>query len=74
MANTTVTQQMYEENSFLRDRRAMSFLVHILDTLNDYNVCLESSLTRGLDIWNLYWVSLLAKMAQHITQSSHDEA
>lgn len=50
MANTTVTQQMYEENSFLRDRRAMSFLVHILDTLNDYNVCLESSLTRGLDI------------------------
>lgn len=50
MANTSVTRQMYEENSFLRDERAMSFLVHILDTLNEYNVCLESSLTRGVDI------------------------
>ncbi|XP_052822652.1 DENN domain-containing protein 5B isoform X4 [Octopus bimaculoides] len=50
MANTTVTTQMYEENSFLRNVTAMSFLVHILDTLVDYNVCLESSVTRGLDI------------------------
>lgn len=52
MANTTVTTQMYEENSFLRNVTAMSFLVHILDTLVDYNVSLESSVTRGLDIWS----------------------
>ncbi|GAB1599712.1 domain-containing 5B isoform X4 [Argonauta hians] len=50
MVNTTVTTQMYDENSFLRNMTAMSFLVHILDSLVDYNVCLEASVTRGLHI------------------------
>ncbi|KAK3603529.1 hypothetical protein CHS0354_027948 [Potamilus streckersoni] len=50
MAKTTVTAQMYEEKSFLRDRDLLSFIIHILDTLNDFNIGLEASLTRGLDI------------------------
>ena len=50
IANTTVTAQMYEEKSFLRDRDLITFIIHILDTLNDFDVVLESSLVRGLDI------------------------
>lgn len=50
IANTTVTAQMYEEKSFLRDKDLISFVIHILDTLNDFDIVLESSLVRGLDI------------------------
>ena len=50
IANTTVTAQMYEEKSFLRDRDLITFIIHILDTLNDFDVVLETSLVRGLDI------------------------
>ncbi|XP_050393892.1 DENN domain-containing protein 5B isoform X2 [Patella vulgata] len=50
MANTPVTGQMYEANSFLRDPRLTVFLVHIIETLNEFNIVLESSVLQGLDI------------------------
>ena len=50
IASTIVTAQMYEEKSFLRDRDLISFVIHILDTLNDFDIVLETSLVRGLDI------------------------
>ncbi|KAK7476297.1 hypothetical protein BaRGS_00032490, partial [Batillaria attramentaria] len=50
MANTTVTAQMYEENSFLRNPSLTNFIVHILDSLTEFEITLESSLLRGLDI------------------------
>ena len=50
IASNVITGQMYEEKSFLRDNDAMMFIVHMLDTLNDFNIVLEPSLVRGLDI------------------------
>jgi len=41
---------MYEEKSFMRDRDLITFITHILDTLNDFNIVLEPSLVRGLDL------------------------
>ena len=51
IAGTIVTAQMYEEKSFLRDNDLLSFVIHILDTLNDFDIVLEASLVRGLNIW-----------------------
>ena len=50
MASTTVTAQMYEENSFMRNPSLTNFIVHILDSLTEFDITLESSLLRGLDI------------------------
>ncbi|XP_076445285.1 DENN domain-containing protein 5B-like isoform X3 [Babylonia areolata] len=50
MASTTVTAQMYEENSFLRNPSLTNFIVHILDSLTEFDITLESSLLRGLEI------------------------
>ena len=50
IARTTVTAQMYEEKSFMRDNDLISFIIHILDTLNDFDIVLEPSLVRGLNI------------------------
>ncbi|XP_041355210.1 DENN domain-containing protein 5B-like isoform X3 [Gigantopelta aegis] len=50
MANTTVTGQMYEENSFLRDPALTKFLVHIINTLNEFPIVLEPSVLRGLEM------------------------
>lgn len=50
IAITPVTGQMYEEASFFRDPSLTNFLVHILGTLDEFEITLEASLVRGLDI------------------------
>lgn len=50
IANTVITGQMYEENSFLRDPSLLTFLVHILRTLDEFPIVLEASLTQGIEI------------------------
>ncbi|XP_060588449.1 DENN domain-containing protein 5B-like isoform X3 [Ruditapes philippinarum] len=50
IAKNIVTAQMYEEKSFMRDNDLITFIIHILDTLNDFDIILESSLVRGLNI------------------------
>ncbi|XP_052808274.1 DENN domain-containing protein 5B-like isoform X7 [Mya arenaria] len=50
IARNVITAQMYEEKSFMRDNDLITFITHILDTLNDFNIVLEPSLVRGLDI------------------------
>ncbi|XP_078329219.1 DENN domain-containing protein 5A-like isoform X4 [Crassostrea virginica] len=50
VANSPVTAQMYEENSFLRNYSHINYLVHILGTLEEFQITLESSLLRGLEI------------------------
>ncbi|XP_059154011.1 DENN domain-containing protein 5B-like isoform X2 [Physella acuta] len=50
MANTTVTAQMYEENSFLRNPININFVMHILDSLTEFDIPLEASLLRGIDL------------------------
>ncbi|XP_013061457.1 DENN domain-containing protein 5A-like isoform X2 [Biomphalaria glabrata] len=50
MADTTVTAQMYEENSFLRNQAHINFVMHILDSLTEFDIPLETSLLRGIDL------------------------
>lgn len=50
MAGTTVTAQMYEEQSFLRNPVHINFVMHILDSLSEFDIPLEASLLRGIDL------------------------
>ena len=49
LAACSATATAYEENSFLRDTRLRAYLHHILQTLSDFNIVLEVSITRGVD-------------------------
>lgn len=48
MAICKVTLEMYEENSFLRNRSLLTFLRQILLPLDDLDVVLENSVTHGI--------------------------
>lgn len=50
MALTKVTQEMYEEESFLRRRNLLTFLIQILEPLDDCHIVLENSITQGIRI------------------------
>ncbi|KAK3766868.1 hypothetical protein RRG08_052011 [Elysia crispata] len=50
MASTAVTGQMYEENSFLRNPTHINFVMHILESLTEFDIPLEASLLRGIDL------------------------
>ncbi|CAG2191681.1 DENND5 [Mytilus edulis] len=50
IANTPITAQLYEESSFLRSSSHINYLVHILSTLDEFTITLESSLLRGINI------------------------
>ena len=40
---------MYEEYSFLRDPELLSYLVQVLEALDDFDIVLEQSLTKGIE-------------------------
>ncbi|KAM4749649.1 DENN domain-containing protein 5B isoform 2-T2 [Rhinophrynus dorsalis] len=42
--------RMYEENALLRDHVAVNSLVRVLQTLHDFNIVLEGSLIKGVDV------------------------
>lgn len=48
MALCKVTAEMYEENSFLRNRGLLTFLRQILLPLDELDVVLENSVTHGI--------------------------
>lgn len=48
MALTKVTYEMYEEESFLRRRNLLTFLIQILEPLDDCHIVLENSITQGI--------------------------
>lgn len=50
MALTKVTQELYEEESFLRRRNLLTFLIQILEPLDDCHIVLENSITQGIRI------------------------
>ncbi|XP_037071130.1 DENN domain-containing protein 5B-like [Pollicipes pollicipes] len=50
LAACSVTQQMYDEASFLRDPELSSFLAQIMASLHEYDLVLERSLTRGVKV------------------------
>lgn len=43
-----VTQEMYEENSFLRDQLLLTFLHQLLASLDEFDIVLENSITKGV--------------------------
>ncbi|XP_075163800.1 DENN domain containing pinstripe isoform X1 [Haematobia irritans] len=48
MAEAKVTQEMYEEESFLRRKNLLTFLIQILEPLDDCHIVLENSITKGI--------------------------
>ncbi|XP_066150244.1 DENN domain-containing protein 5B [Euwallacea fornicatus] len=48
MSSCRITQEMYEENSFLRKRSLQTFLTQILAPLDELDVVLENSVTHGI--------------------------
>ncbi|KAM6283756.1 DENN domain-containing protein 5B isoform 3-T3 [Spheniscus humboldti] len=42
--------RMYEENALLRDRMTVNSLIRVLQTLQDFNIILEGSLIKGVDL------------------------
>lgn len=48
MASTKVTQEMYEDQSFLRRRGLLTFLIQILEPLDEFHIVLENSITQGI--------------------------
>lgn len=48
MAACKVTLEMYEENSFLRNRGLLTFLRQILLPLDELDVVLEKSVSHGI--------------------------
>ncbi|MPC09602.1 DENN domain-containing protein 5B [Portunus trituberculatus] len=49
LQRSPVTSHMYDESSFLRDPQLVRDLINVLSALNDFDIVLESSLTRGID-------------------------
>lgn len=43
-----VTQEMYEENSFLRDQMLLTTLHQLLASLDEFDIVLENSITKGI--------------------------
>ncbi|CAG7734875.1 unnamed protein product [Allacma fusca] len=49
MPSCPTTVQMYEEHSFIRDADLLSYLVQVLEPLDDFDIVLEHSLTKGIE-------------------------
>lgn len=43
-----ITQDMYEEQSFMRKKGLLTFLRQILEPLDEFHIVLENSITHGI--------------------------
>ncbi|XP_067392199.1 DENN domain-containing protein 5B isoform X4 [Emydura macquarii macquarii] len=50
LAECPAITRMYEENALLRDRMTVNSLIRVLQTLQDFNIILEGSLIKGVDV------------------------
>ncbi|XP_040201685.1 DENN domain-containing protein 5B isoform X3 [Rana temporaria] len=50
LAECPTIVRMYEETALLRDNMMVNSLVRVLQTLQDFNIVLESSLTKAVDV------------------------
>uniref|UniRef100_A0A673I6W6 DENN domain-containing protein 5B-like n=1 Tax=Sinocyclocheilus rhinocerous TaxID=307959 RepID=A0A673I6W6_9TELE len=50
LAECPVITRMYEENALLRDKLTVSSLIAVLETLHDFPITLESSLTKSIEL------------------------
>lgn len=48
MAPSRAVLDMYEEQSFLRDPNLLLYIGQILESLNQFDIVLENSLTQGI--------------------------
>lgn len=48
MANSKITVEMYEEESFMRKKGLLTFLRQVLEPLDEIHIVLENSLTQGI--------------------------
>ncbi|XP_066906061.1 DENN domain-containing protein 5B isoform X2 [Halyomorpha halys] len=48
LATSRTTLEMFEENSFFRDQDLLSYMIHILSSLDEFNFSLENSLAHGI--------------------------
>ena len=51
ISKTRVTASMYEDQSFLRDPALLQFVIQVLESLKDFEIVLEASLIRGVNLW-----------------------
>ncbi|XP_058047059.1 DENN domain-containing protein 5B isoform X2 [Ahaetulla prasina] len=50
LAECPLLSRMYEENALLRDRMMVNSLIRVLQALQDFNIVLEGSLIKGVDV------------------------
>nr|XP_056702124.1 DENN domain-containing protein 5B isoform X3 [Euleptes europaea] len=50
LAECPAITRMYEENALLRDHMTVNSLIRVLQTLQDFNIILEGSLVKGVDV------------------------
>nr|CAD7462416.1 unnamed protein product [Timema tahoe] len=48
LAASRITQEMFEEQSFLRNPNLLTYLRQILESLDEFDIVLENSLTKGI--------------------------
>ncbi|XP_041072331.1 DENN domain-containing protein 5B isoform X4 [Carcharodon carcharias] len=50
LAECPVISRMYEDGALLRDHAAVNSLIRVLQTLHEFNITLEASLVKGIDL------------------------
>ncbi|XP_051886268.1 DENN domain-containing protein 5B-like isoform X2 [Pristis pectinata] len=50
LAECPVISRMYEDGALLRDRASVNNLIRVLQTLQEFNITLETSLVKGIDV------------------------
>uniref|UniRef100_A0A8C9VZ35 DENN domain containing 5A n=1 Tax=Scleropages formosus TaxID=113540 RepID=A0A8C9VZ35_SCLFO len=50
LSECPITVQMYEDTAMIKDRVLVNSLIRVLQTLQDFNITLEASLTKGIGI------------------------
>lgn len=58
MAASRAVQDMFEEQSFLRDPNLLLYITQILESLNEYDIVLENSITQGI-CWVMHYCDFL---------------
>lgn len=51
LADCPITAQMYEDTALIKDHTLVNSLIRVLQTLQEFNITLEASLVKGIDIW-----------------------
>lgn len=50
LADCPITAQMYEDVALIKDHTLVNSLIRVLQTLQEFNITLEASLVKGIDI------------------------